>query len=124
MTTVLIPPGTFRMGSQDGVDGEKYRSADEELHTVEITKPFYLGKFELTQEQYVKLTGEANPSTFKGMDTKRFPVEEVTWIKADAFCKMLGAKLRRKVELPSEAQWEYACRAGTTTTFHSGSILN
>jgi serine/threonine protein kinase len=142
LTVILVPPGSFRMGSPPaekdyvrknfgGVAGDR---ADEEVqHDVEITRPFYLGKYEVTQEQYHKVIVK-NPSHFsasgkekdrvRGLDTNRFPVENVSWAEAAQFCERLGKKLNRKIELPSEAQWEYACRAGTETAFHFGEILN
>ncbi len=127
LTVVLIPPGTFRMG----LAPEKERG--EEPQEREIPEPFYLGKYEVTQEQYWMLMNEY-PSEFsedgggkdkvKGMETKRFPVESVRWEEAVQCCEALGRKLRRKVELPSEAKWEYACRGGTETAFHFGDTLN
>ncbi len=142
LTVVLIPPGTFRMGSpkaeqeyvRKNVGGVAGDRADQEVqHEVEITRPFYLGKCEVTQEQYQQLTGKA-PSDFKkdgksklevvGLDTTRFPVENVSWKDAVKCCETLGRKVGRTVGLPSEAQWEYACRAGTETPFHFGATLN
>ncbi|MBY0458542.1 MAG: formylglycine-generating enzyme family protein, partial [Gemmataceae bacterium] len=101
--------------------GEKDAGDDENpQREVEITKDFYLGQFEVTQAQYKAVTGE-NPSNFKG---DRLPVESVSWDDAVKFCEALGKKLKRPVALPTEAQWEFACRAGTTTPFHFGSVLN
>jgi formylglycine-generating enzyme required for sulfatase activity len=115
---VYIRPGTFMMGSPTS---EKGRGNDERQHRVTISKPFYLGKYEVTQEQYVALMGN-NPSRWKG---KQLPVEQVTWHDAVAFCKRLTEQERKAgrlpagyaYQLPTEAQWEYACRAGTTTPF-------
>ena len=101
MELVLIEPGEFRMGSNDGSDHEK------PVHTVRITRPFYLGKYEVTQEQYQRVVG-TNPGEFKGPAN---PVENVSWHDATAFCKALGG------ELPTEAEWEYACRAGSTKKY-------
>jgi formylglycine-generating enzyme required for sulfatase activity len=132
MEFVLIPKGKFMMGSPKE---EKERRADEVQHEVEITKPFYLAKYPVTQEQYLALTGK-NPSWFckdgksadkvKELDTKQFPVEAVSWDDAQAFCKKLteNDKQKRKYRLPTEAEWEYACRAGTTTPFSFGAELN
>jgi formylglycine-generating enzyme required for sulfatase activity/tRNA A-37 threonylcarbamoyl transferase component Bud32 len=130
MQFVLIPPGTFTMGSPKEEEG---RFNDEMAHEVTITRPFYLGKYVVTQEQYQQLTG-SNPSTFgagggrkdkvAGLDTARFPVDSVSWEDATACCAKLAEKAGRKARLPSEAEWEYACRAGTTSPFHFGTALN
>ena len=117
MRLVLIPAGKFMMGSPATEAG---RNSDEgPQHEVTISKPFYMGVFEVTQEQYEAVMG-VNPSNFKG--TKK-PVETVFWDDAVEFCKKLSARTGKKVMLPTEAQWEYACRAGTTTTFHTGDAL-
>lgn len=107
MAFVLVPPGKFRMGSPEG---EADRSGDEVLHEVTITQPFYLAKYEVTQEQYEAVTGK-NPSQFKGGE---LPVEQVSWEEADAFAKELSHKrgLKHLYRLPTEAEWEYACRGG------------
>jgi formylglycine-generating enzyme required for sulfatase activity len=85
-------------------------------HEVTIGKPFYMGKFEVTQEQYQQVMG-ANPSRFKGA---KLPVERVSWGDAKEFCKRASAQCGLTLRLPSEAEWEYACRAGTRTNYHSG----
>jgi formylglycine-generating enzyme required for sulfatase activity len=118
---VLIPPGTFWMGSPASEDG---RDSDEVLHRVTLTKAFYLGKYEVTQQQYQRVTGN-NPSEFsatglfrlqvRGKDPSQFPVDSVSWDDAVAFCKKLNDKLStsgKAYRLPTEAQWEYACRGG------------
>jgi formylglycine-generating enzyme required for sulfatase activity len=106
-------------------------------HTVEITKPFYMGIYTVTQAQYRQVMG-ANPSSFSaqgdaskavaGMNTDDFPVETVSWDDAMAFCAKVSerpaVKGKGRVDLPTEAQWEYACRAGTTTVFHYGNSLS
>jgi formylglycine-generating enzyme required for sulfatase activity len=130
MKFAYIPPGEFLMGSPDE---EKGHYADAFQHEVKITKPFYLGVYEVTQEEYWKLIG-ANPSNFsrsgasyekvQGQNTARFPVEQVTWEEAVTFCEKLSAKEGKKYRLPSEAEWEYACRAGKTKPFHFGNELN
>ena len=117
MRLVLIPAGKFTMGSPDS---EANRSADEgPQHEVTISKPFYMGVHEVTQEQYQQVMG-TNPSFFKGAAN---PVERVSWDDAMEFCRKLSEKTGRKVTLPTEAQWEYACRAGTTTAFNTGDEL-
>ena len=131
MKLKLIPAGEFMMGSPDS---EKSRSSDEgPVHRVKITKPFYLGVYEVTQTQYEQVMGK-NPSFFSntgrgkekvtGRDTDQFPVESVSWDDAMEFCRKLSAREGKTYCLPTEAQWEYACRAGTTTSFHFGSMLN
>jgi formylglycine-generating enzyme required for sulfatase activity len=85
-------------------------------HDVTLTRPFYLGKYEITQPQYEAVTG-ANPSNFVGATN---PVDAVSWFDARDFCKKLSATSGETVRLPTEAEWEYACRAGTTTRFYTG----
>lgn len=129
MEMVRIPHGKFLMGAPDSHKGEVYYPQ----HEVTITKDFYLGKYLVTQEQYKALMGE-NPSYFAAsgpgrakvakLDTGRFPVEKgVSWDDAQAFCQKLSDKTHRKAGLPTEAQWEYACRAGTATPFPCGDEL-
>ncbi len=132
MEFVRIPKGTFKMGSPAG---EKGRQEEEFQHEVEISKDFYLGKFPVTQEQYEVIMGK-NPSgnsaaggdkdEVKGMDTRNFPVEQVTWDDAKAFCDKLTQHdpQGRKCALPTEAEWEYACRGGKTTVFCWGDECN
>ena len=110
MELVLMPAGEFEMGSNDGDRDEK------PVHTVKITKPFYLSTTEVTQAQYEAVMG-TNPSRFKGPD---LPVEEVSWEVAMEFCKKLSAKENKPYRLPTEAEWEYACRAGTKTNYCFG----
>jgi len=106
---VLIPPGEYTMGSPADV---KEGDADEVPHKVKISKPFYLGRTEVTQKQYKAIRGK-NPSRFIG---ENLPVEKVTWHDASAFCKALGEGFR----LPTEAEWEYACRAGSQSRWFFG----
>ena len=109
---VHIPAGTFDMGSKPN---EKFRDDDEgPVRSVQITQAFYLGKYEITQSQYTAVMGE-NPSYHRGSN---LPVESVSWDDAIAFCKCLSQKIGRSVRLPTEAEWEYACRAGTDTGYY------
>jgi uncharacterized protein (TIGR02996 family) len=133
MRLALIPPGLFWMG---GPLDERSSYADERpRHAVELTHAFYLGVFPVTQGQYETVMG-SNPSFFKWeqagapvprlpKNTTDFPVENVSWADAAAFCQRLSKlptekKAGRSYRLPTEAEWEYACRAGTTTAFHFG----
>jgi formylglycine-generating enzyme required for sulfatase activity len=114
MKLVLIAAGKFMMGSPKST---RYSSSgDTPQHQVTISKPFYMGVTEVTQEQYEAVVG-SSPSRYKG---PKNPVDSVTWNDAAAFCKALSTKTRTLVHLPTEAQWEYACRAGSTTVFSFG----
>jgi formylglycine-generating enzyme required for sulfatase activity len=114
---VLAPPGKFVMGSPGT---EKKRVKNEgPLHEVTISKAFYVGVYEVTQEQYEAVMG-ANPSKFKG---PKNPVEGVNWDDAVKFCQKLSAKVGKTIRLPTEAEWEYACRAGSKTAFCNGDEL-
>jgi formylglycine-generating enzyme required for sulfatase activity len=118
MEFVYIPPGRFLMGSPADEAG---RDNDEgPQRTVTIRRAFYLGRHEVTQGQFQAVMG-VNPSFFKG-DTRR-PVELVEWFDAATFCKKLTARDGRVHRLPTEAEWEYACRAGTATPFAFGKTL-
>jgi len=117
---VLIPAGSFVMGSPPGEAKTEKESALEKQHKVTISEPFYLGKFELTQAQYEKVMG-ANPSGVKG---DNLPVHNVSWQDAQQFCEKMSGRVNRPVLLPTEAQWEYACRAGTTTAYHGGNLID
>ncbi|MDP6545163.1 MAG: formylglycine-generating enzyme family protein [Phycisphaerae bacterium] len=114
MKFVRIPAGKFMMGSPKTETGRAAHEGPQ--RQVTISKPFYMGATEVTQAQYQALMGEHN-STFKGRET---PVEQVTLDDAEAFCKALSKKTRCLAGLPTEAQWEYACRAGTTTPYVFG----
>lgn len=113
---VLIPSGTFMMGSPKGEAKRPEEAAQEQQHKVTISKPFYMGKYELTQKQYAKIMGD-NPSPVKEDD---LPVSNVPPTGAQNFCDKMSQKSGRSVKLPTEAQWEYACRAGTTTAYYTG----
>jgi formylglycine-generating enzyme required for sulfatase activity len=133
MRLKLIKPNSFPMGSPLGEPGAF--EDEHPQHTVEITRPFYLGVYPVTQAEYVQATGLANPSWFskegggnslvQGMDTSKFPVEQVSWDDAAAFCEALNRQdakkpARWKYALPTEAEWEYACRAGSQTSYFFG----
>jgi len=111
----LIQPAEFLMGSADS-DAAGWHN-EKPQHRVTITKPFYLGTTEVTQEQYEQIMGE-NPSHYGG-DPQR-PVESVSWDDAQEFCRRLSEKEGETYRLPTEAQWEYACRAGSTTKWYFG----
>jgi formylglycine-generating enzyme required for sulfatase activity len=135
MEFVLIPPGDFEMGTPDT---EAYRSANEgPVHHVTISHAFFIGKFEVTQSQYLKVMG-MNPSLFSthgelrrmvdGINTSNFPVENVSWDDAARFCVLLSAfpaerKRGRQYRLPTEAEWEYACRGGGSQPFGAAGTL-
>lgn len=111
------PPGSFMMGSQES---EAERESDEHLHEVEISKGFWMMETEVTQELYEAVTGN-NPAYFKG---NLKPVEMVNWHEAVNFCIKLSELTGQTWELPTEAEWEYACRAGTNTPYHFGYTLD
>ena len=115
MELIWCPQGSFIMGP-----GTNLLSP---VHSVVLTKGFYLGKYEVTQEEYEKVIGH-NPSEFQG---KNLPVEMVSWKDSVAFCEALNKKERIlrgwEFALPTEAQWEYACRAGTTTAYSWGDSI-
>jgi len=112
MEFVLIRPGTFTMGCEKG------QASDEKpAHEVTITKPFYIGKFEVTQEQWKAVMGE-NPSHFAG---DKNPVERVSWPDCQTFLRKLAEKVPGQTfRLPTEAEWEYACRAGSVSEYCYG----
>jgi formylglycine-generating enzyme required for sulfatase activity len=122
MKLVLIPKGTFMMGSPESEEGRK---ENETQHEVTISKDYYLGVTEVTQAQYEKVIGK-NPSYYQGAivgnENADLPVEQVSWDDAVEFCKKLSElpeeiKAGRVYRLPTEAQWEYACRAGSKTAY-------
>ncbi len=134
----LIPAGEFMMGSSESPEDlaktshsltPEYFRCERPRHTVRITRAFFIGVTEVTQEQYEEIMG-VNPSWFshtgkgadkvKRMDTSKFPVETVSWDDAVGFCRRISEQEHRTYRLPTEAEWEYACRAGTTTKWCCG----
>ena len=122
---VLIKGGTFTMGAPEDEEG----SSDDERPQHQVTVPtFFMGKYQVTQAQWKAVANlpqverelQPEPSHFKG-DNR--PVEQVSWYDAVEFCARLSNHTKRKYSLPSEAEWEYACRAGTTTPFHFGETI-
>ena len=114
MEMLLVPPGTFTMGCTAS-NAFGCVSNENPTHTVTLTQAFYLGRYEVTQGQWVAKMG-SNPSLFAGQsDSASRPVEQVSWNTIQGYLSATGMRL------PSEAEWEYACRAGTTTAFNSGS---
>jgi len=122
---VSIPGGTFIMGSPD--TEKERRNSESPQHKVTVA-PFFMGKAPVTQAQWKAVVAlpqinqslNPDPSTFKGANR---PVERVSWHDAVEFCARLSTKTGRDYRLPSEAEWEYACRAGTTTPFHFGETI-
>ena len=136
---VYIPGGTFMMGTEDEeverlvkkFEQEYFR---EEKPQHEVTVPsFFMGKFQVTQEQWKAVANlpkierelKPEPSHFKPEDNQKnnLPVEQVSWYDAEEFCKRLSKHTGKQYRLASEAEWEYACRAGTTTPFHFGETI-
>ncbi len=125
MKFVWCPPGTFKMGAPPTEHRDSVRL--EAQQDVRITRGFYMGAFEVTQQEYERVMGH-NPSTFAARsqpETPRYPVDSVTWNDATEFCRRLSEVPQEKAagrlyRLPTEAEWEYACRAGTTTKFAFG----
>lgn len=132
MRFVEIPSGSFLMGAPDA----DWDAEDDEKpqHSVTLTRPFLLGQFEVTQQQYATVV-EHNPSYFsktgrgsdrvRGTNTQQFPAEMISWTEAQRFCELLSKlpaerAAGRSYRLPTEAEWEFACRAGTTTRFWFG----
>jgi formylglycine-generating enzyme required for sulfatase activity len=122
---IAIPGGSFTMGSPPS----EPKSNDRERPQHEVTlQPFYLGRYTVTQRQWQGVAGypridhdlDPDPSDFKGDD---LPVENVSWEDAQEFCQRLSAQTGKDYRLPSEAQWEYACRAATATSFHFGETI-
>jgi formylglycine-generating enzyme required for sulfatase activity len=133
MKLAYVPAGTSLMGSPASEDGHCER--EDPRHEVEIGRGFYMGIYAVTQEEYRAVVG-ASPSWFsasgKGkdnvaaLDTRRLPVEMVSWEDAKVFCQKLSAREGKHYRLPTEAEWEYACRGGSDEyyVFHSGNPLS
>jgi formylglycine-generating enzyme required for sulfatase activity len=123
---VAIPGGTFMMGSPENEEG--ISSDESPQHQVNVP-PFFMGKYPVTQKQWqavaalekVKIDLESDPSRFKG---DNLPVECVSWDDAQEFCARLSQLTNKTYRLPSEAEWEYACRGGTTTPFYFGKTIS
>ncbi len=112
---IVIPAGSFQMGSLRNIG-----NADEQPQHFVTIKSFMLGKYLITQRQWKAVVGKLPPCRFKG---DNLPVERVSWDEAQKFCQRLSKQTRRNYYLPSETQWEYACRSGTTTPFSFGETL-
>jgi uncharacterized protein (TIGR02996 family) len=117
MTFAWIGPGSFLMGSPEQ---EQYRGDDEQRHRVTLTRGFWLATHLVTQAQW-RVVLRKDPSRFKGRDR---PVDNVSWEDCREFCARLGQLTGRRFRLPSEAEWEWACRAGTTTPFFFGPTIS
>jgi formylglycine-generating enzyme required for sulfatase activity len=128
MDMLWVPAGTFTMGSPTTEAGRQSDREDE--HNVSLTKGFYLGKYEVTQAQYEAVIG-SNPSEFNATGNGNRPVEKVNWTEAVAFCTQLTTQEQAAGRLPdgwayvlpTESQWEYACRAGTTSAYSWGATI-
>jgi formylglycine-generating enzyme required for sulfatase activity len=125
---VLIPPGEFLMGSPP--DEPERQENEGPQHLVTIDQPFFMGQYLVTQPQWAKVAtmpqvkrkiDSADLLQFKGLD---LPVENVSWLDAEEFCLRLSAHTPRTYRLPSEAEWEYACRARTTMAFYFGETID
>ena len=117
MEMVWISAGNFMMGSPSS---EEARDPDEQQQQVTISRGFWLGKYEVTQAQWETVMG-SNPSHFHGDD---LPVDQVRWTDCQEFIERVNVKGGGRFRLPTEAEWEYACRAGTTTPFHFGATIS
>jgi formylglycine-generating enzyme required for sulfatase activity len=112
---LLIPPGTFQMGCIMGSNQYECDSWEQPVHPVTLTNAFYMGRYEVTQAQWTAKMG-SNPSYFQGRaDSPSRPVEQVSWNTVQGFLSATGLRL------PTEAEWEFACRAGTSAPFYNGS---
>jgi formylglycine-generating enzyme required for sulfatase activity len=115
---LLVPPGAFQMGCVMGSTLHACDGNAEPVHEVSITRPFYIGRFEVTQAEWLQAMG-TNPAFFRGFsDSASRPVESVDWDDVQGFLLKTGFRL------PTEAEWEYGCRAGTDEPFHNGSTVD
>jgi formylglycine-generating enzyme required for sulfatase activity len=117
LAMIYIPAGEFLMGATHD-EAEAFEN-EYPQQRVKIATPFYIGKYAVTQEQYQAVMG-MNPSTFQG---KKRPAESMTWDAAKVFCQKLSTFTGTACRLPYDAEWEYACRAGTTTPFYFGETI-
>ena len=115
---VRIEPGEFAMGSEEVEEG--HDPSESPRHGVRIAKAFYIGKFEVTQGQYAEVIG-VNQSQHKG--DANAAIDSIAWIDAQKFCTYAGERSKRVFRLPSEAEWEYCCRAGSKTAYATGDKL-
>ena len=111
---VRIPPGSFLMGSPPDEPGQVRNEAPQ--RRIRISSPFYIGRFAITRAQFREVTGR----TPEGPDANTLPISGISYATAIDFCRRLSGTTNLTVRLPAEAEWEYACRAGTTTPYHSG----
>jgi formylglycine-generating enzyme required for sulfatase activity/uncharacterized caspase-like protein len=118
LTMVKIPSGEFLMGSHISEEGRF--DHENPQHQVKVSE-FYMGQTLVTQAQWQQIMGN-NPSRFTG--DGKLPVEQVSWLHTQEFCQKLFQRTQREYRLPSEAEWEYACRAGTTTAFYFGETIS
>ena len=139
---ILIPGGSFMMGTEEEEIERLCQEYEEEWYKAEspqhqVTVPmFFMGRYPITQEQWREVTGweevkrrlESDPSSFKedyeGIERWLRPVETISWEEAKEFCARLSNKTKRQYRLPTEAEWEYGCRAGTNTPFHLGETIS
>ena len=123
MEMIWCPPGTYTMGAPEAEPGRVNDGSYKDLkcHKVTLTKGFWLGRYEVTQGQFRSVMGTAPEDSFHPENNDpALPVDNLSWEEAEAFIKACGNGVR----FPTEAEWEYACRAGTTTPFPWGSVCN
>jgi formylglycine-generating enzyme required for sulfatase activity len=117
---VRIPAGTFFMGSPESEGGE---ANERPQHEVTISQPFYMAATLVTNRQFAALFGPTTERRARNGE-EDFPAHEVDWFEATEYCRLLSEKTNRAFRLPTEAEWEYACRAGTTTAFYTGDTIS